>query len=267
MNQLMNELSSNKVIRGAAAAVLIVLALFLVAQTWNAVFDKGPNEYVNTITVEGTGRSAAVPDIARITFTVTESAANVADAQDAATKRTDDALNAVSEMGVEDKDIKTLSYNVSPKYEYTQTPCYPGMACPAVISSSPRIVGYDVSQSVEVKVRNTAKAGEVLEALGSLGVQNISGPHFVVDDESEVKNEARAEAIEEARVKAKQLAKELGVRLGKVVSYSEGNQGYPMYDNYGKGGAVMNAEVRSAPSLPVGENETNVTVMVTYEIH
>ncbi|MBU2158725.1 SIMPL domain-containing protein [Patescibacteria group bacterium] len=267
MNQLINELSSNKVIRAALAAVLIVLTLFLVAKTWHAVFDKGPNDYVNTITVEGTGRTAAIPDTARITFTVIESAANVADAQDAATKRTDDALDAISKMGVEDKDIKTLSYNVSPKYEYTQRPCAPGMMCAAYVSNSPRIVGYDVSQTIQVKVRDTARAGEALEALGSLGVQNISGPEFVVDDESSVKNEAREEAIQEARMKAKDLAKDLGVRLGKVVSYSEGNQGYPMYDDYAKGGAMMNAEVRSAPSLPVGENETNVTVMVTYEIH
>ncbi|MBU1292588.1 SIMPL domain-containing protein [Patescibacteria group bacterium] len=267
MNKLVEELSSNKMIRSAFAAVLIVLALFLVAKTWNAIFDKGPNEYVNTITVEGTGRSAAVPDTARITFTVTESATNVGDAQDAATKRTDDALNAVSEMGVEDKDIKTVAYNVTPRYEYTQRPCAPGMMCAAYVSNSPTIVGYDVSQTVEVKVRDTAKAGEVLEALGGLGVQNISGPEFVLDDESAVKNEAREEAIREARMKAKELAKELGVRLGKVVSYSEGSQGYPMYDSYGKGGSAMNAEMRSAPSLPTGENETNVTVMVTYEIH
>lgn len=266
MNQFINELSSNRVVRVALTAVLILLALFLLAKTWHTAFGRDVGDPYNTITVEGTGRSAAVPDTARITFTVMESAVNVADAQDAATKKTDAALNAVSEKGVADKDIKTVSYTVSPKYEYTQTPCYPGMMCPAVISSSPRIVGYDVSQTVEVKVRDTAKAGEVLEVLGSLGVQNISGPDFVVDDESGVKNEARAEAIEEARMKAKQLAKELGVRLGDVVSYSE-NGAYPMmYEAYGKGGGIMDADVRSAPSLPTGENETNVTVSVTYEI-
>ena len=264
MNQLMNELSNNRIIRVAFVAVLILLALFLLAKTWDTAFGRAPGDPLNTITVEGTGRSAAVPDVARITFTVMESASTVAAAQDGATKRNDAALNAVSEKGVDDKDIKTLSYNVSPRYEYAQNPCYPGMMCPP--ANSPRIVGYDVSQTIEVKVRDTAKAGEVLEALGALGVQNISGPDFIVDDESNVKNEARAEAIEEAREKAKDLARELGVSLGKVVSFSENGGAYPMYDGYGKGGAVMNAEVRSAPSLPTGENETNVTVMVTYEI-
>src|SRR5690606_31968226 len=124
---------------------------------------------------------------------------------------TDSALAALDERAIDERDVKTLSYNVSPRYEYPQ-PCY-GMICPPT-TSTPRIVGYDVSQTIEVRVRDTAKAGDVLEALGTIGVQHVSGPQFVVDDESEVKNEARAEAIEEARAKAKALAKNLGVRLG-----------------------------------------------------
>lgn len=263
MNQLVNELTSNRAARIAVVAVLSILALFLLAKTWDAVFGRDMNDPYNTITVEGTGKAAMVPDTARITFTVMESAPQVGAAQDAATKRMDDALASLNEMDVEERDVKTVSYNVSPKYEYNQQPCYPGMMCP---SSSPRIVGYDVSQTVEVKVRDTAKAGDVLAALGGLGVQNISGPEFVVDDESKVTAEARAEAIEEARAKAKELAKELNVRLGKVVSFSEGPTGD--FYGYGKGGDMMMAEasMRPVPSLPVGENETEIMVMITYEI-
>ena len=265
MNQLVTELSSNRTARIAAVAVLVLLALFLLVKTWDTAFGRDISDPYNTITVEGTGSAAMVPDTARITFTVMESASAVDAAQDAATNRTDSALKALEEMDVEERDVKTLSYNVSPKYEYDQRVCYPGMACPP--TSSPRIVGYDVSQTVEVKVRDTAKAGDVLAALGGLGVQNISGPQFVVDDETSVQNEARAEAIAEARAKAKELAGELGVRLGKVVSFSEGGYGYPYA--YGKGGDMdmaMEASVNRAPTLPVGENETEITVMITYEI-
>lgn len=262
MNQLMTELTSNRTARIAVVAVLVFLALFLLVKTWDAAFGRDINDPYNTITVEGTGKAAMVPDTARITFTVMESAAEVGAAQDAATKRTDDALASLDEMGIEERDVKTLSYNVSPKYEYSQQPCYPGMICP---TGAPRIVGYDVSQTVEVKVRETEKAGDVLAALGGLGVQNISGPEFVVDDESSVQNEARAEAIEEARAKAKELAGELNVRLGKVVSFSEGPTGD--FYGYGKGGgAMMDAAVNRAPTLPTGENETEITVMITYEI-
>lgn len=262
MNQLISELSSNRVARLAAIAVLVFLALFLLVKTWDAAFGRDITDPYNTITVEGTGRAAMVPDTARITFTVIESSGEVAAAQDAATAKTDAAIALLTEQGIEERDVKTLSYNVSPRYDYNQQPCYPGMMCP---SGSPRITGYDVSQTIEVKVRDTEKAGEVLAALGGIGVQNISGPEFVVDDETAVSSEARAEAIEEAREKAKELAKQLGVRLGKVVSFSEGASG-DMY-GYGKGGTMMEAAAQRAPSLPVGENETEISVMITYEIH
>ncbi len=264
MNQLMHELSSNRSVRIAAVAVLALLALFLLVKTWDVAFGSDINDSFNTISVEGTGTAAMVPDTARITFTVMESATDVGAAQDAATTRTDAALAALEEMDIEERDVKTLSYNVSPKYEYNQQICYGGMSCPPI--GSPRIVGYDVSQTIEVKVRDTGNAGAVLAALGGLGVQNISGPEFVVDDESVVTAEARAEAVEEAREKAKELAKVLGVRLGKVVSFSEGSP-EELY-GYGMGGDSMrNTAVEKAPTLPVGENETEITVLVTYEIH
>lgn len=264
MNDMLNDLLSNKAMRYAVLAVLVLLSLFLLTKTWDAAFGRGPYDPMNTITVEGTGKAAAVPDIAQISFTVVESAAAVADAQEKATERTNAALAALEDAGIDEKDLKTVYYSVSPKYEYDQ-PCMPGRACPAVISSSPRIVGYDVSQSVEVKVRDTAKAGEILGLLGGLGVQNISGPNFTVDDDDAVRAEARGEAIDEAEAKAKVLAKQLGVRLVRVVSFSENGGYYPM-PGYGKGGGVMDAVAESVPSLPVGESDTNVTVMITYEI-
>lgn len=263
----MNEFLGTKSARYAVLSVLVLLSLFLIAVTWNTAFGRSQFEPVNAITVEGTGDVSLVPDIAQITFTVTESAAAVKTAQDQATTKTDAAIEALAKLGVLKKDVKTLQYNVSPRYEYNQ-PCSSGMACPAMVSGSPRIVGYDVSQTIEVKVRDTTKAGEVLAGLGSLGVQNISGPNFMVDDEDAAKAEARGKAIEEARGKAKLLAKQLGVSLGKVVSYSENGGGYPqpmMYSAVAKGG-MMDARVESAPSLPTGENKTSVTVMVTYEI-
>jgi len=262
MNQFITELSSNRTARLAAVAVLVLLALFLLVSTWDKAFGRDINDPYNTITVEGTGSVAMIPDTARITFTVMESASSVADAQSAATAKTDAALKALEDMDIEERDVKTLSYNVSPKYEYPQAGCY-GMVCPPV--GSPRIVGYDVSQSVEVRVRDTAKAGDVLAALGGLGVQNISGPEFVVDDEAEMKNEARAEAVEEARAKAKELAKQLGVSLGSVVSFSEMAPGDPYY-GYGGESRMMDVAAQSAPTLPVGESETEISVMITYEI-
>ncbi|MEK7510844.1 MAG: SIMPL domain-containing protein [Patescibacteria group bacterium] len=263
----MNDLLADRYMRFALLAVFVLLALFLLAKTWDAAFGRGPNEPYNTITVTGTGEAVVIPDIAQIDFTVTENASTVGEAQTKSTERVDAALDAVKQLGIEEKDIKTTYYAVNPRYEYSNQTCGYGMPCPP--SGPPTIVGYEVAQSIQMKVRDTAKAGQVLEVLGSLGVQNISGPHFTVDDEDAVKGEAREEAIKEAREKAKELAKQLGVRLGRTVSFYENEGGYPM--PYGKGGgmdAAMETRVSAvAPTLPMGENETSVSVSVTYEIH
>lgn len=263
----MNDVMNNKIVRYAVIAVLVLLALFLLVKTVDGVDEIGRSSspITNTITVSGEGRASAVPDIARITYTVMESAANVADAQARATEKNDAALAAIEDLDIKDEDVRTLSYNVSPQYDYGRSVCGYGMPCPP--SGTPTITGYQVSQTVEVKVRDTEKASEALGKLGSIGVQNIYGPEFTLDNPDEVRAEAREEAIEKARAQAKTLADQLGVRLGKVVSYIDNNQPYPMY-GYGMGGGMdsVKAQEVASPTLPVGQNEYTANVSVTYEI-
>lgn len=258
-----DDITNSKTIRGVLVAVLAVLGLFLLVLTVGAAQNLGrpASPATNVITVSGTGKATAVPNIADITFTVMETAPTVAAAQAAATDKNNAALAAVKKLGIDDKDVRTLSYNVSPHYTYSTSPCVYG-ACP----QDGKITGYDVSETIDVKVRDTAKAGDVLQALGALGVQNISGPNFVVDNDEAVTDEARAAAIADAKARAEVLAKQLGVHLAGIVSYSEGgNYPMPIYASYGKGGAAMESAA-TPPSLPTGQNETEVNVSITYEI-
>ncbi len=264
---------ASRPVRWAAALALVVLALFLFVKTLDAMstFGKGENPQVNTITVTGEGTSSATPDIATISFTVQQQASTVKAAQDAATKQANDAIAAMKAEGVADKDIKTSDYSVSPQYASNQpVTCGAGIMCPRMMvpvngASSNTITGYQVSESVDVTVRDTSKAGDVVQKLGSLGVQNISGPNFTVDDDSGVMNDARAKAIDNARAKAKELAKELGVSLGDVVSYSDSGPVYPVYSAAKTLDAAGTAA--STPNLPTGSDDRTVTVQVTYEIH
>lgn len=255
-------LSASRGVRYAAVAALSLLALFLLAKTWQ-VFDESSRVSlgnVATITVNGSGKASTPPTVATITFAVEENASSVSAAQDGATKRTNDALAAVKKLGVEDKDIQTSGYNVSPQYE--QKPCAPGVFCPA---NTGKIISYQVSQSVTVKVRDTSKAGDVVGALGTAGVQNISGPNFTVDDDAAVTADARGKAIDDARTKAEALAKQLHVHLGKVVSFSENGGAMPYY-GLAKSATMDAAVAPAAPTLPTGENESTVNVTIQYEI-
>ena len=130
------------------------------------------------------------------------------------------------------------------------------------------MVGYEVSQNISVRLEDIDKAGEILSGIGELGVTNVSGLSFEIDDEDGLRREAREMAIQEAKEKARELAKDLGVSLVRITSYSS-NEGdvYPQYYAkadmaYGLGGG----ESVNSASIPVGENEINVMVYLTYEI-
>jgi uncharacterized protein YggE len=242
----------------ALAGVFLASLAFGAAQL-SAV--KHPTGQQGTITVTGDGEVSAVPDIATVSFTIRESAKTVAEAQVLVEAKNKAAIDALARLGVEEKDRKTLYYNVTPKYEYVSAGGY---------ATNPRIVGYEVSQSVEAKVRKTDVAGDVLGALGAANITEISGPTFTIDNPDELQLKAKEEAIAEAKDHAKDIARALGMDLGDVMQFSEdGGTVYPMYArdaanqslSYGKGGA-LGPEV----TLPTGENTIKSHVTITYNL-
>ncbi|MFZ3043551.1 MAG: SIMPL domain-containing protein, partial [Minisyncoccia bacterium] len=259
-----NSLFENNIVRIALTSVLGVLALFLLAQTVRIAMDFGrpANPATDTITVQGSGQAALAPDVARISFSVQNTAATVAEAQTVTTKQANAALDFVKGQGVAEKDVKTLSYNISPQYSYPR-PCPVGALCPDY-SGTPKITGYQVSETVQVTMRDLTKVGEMLGGLGKLEVQNVNGPDFALDDSTAGYDAARADAIDKAKAQATLLAKQLGVSLGKIVNFSESSGGYPYPMAYGLGGGVAETKA-SAPNVPTGENTYNASVSITYE--
>mgnify|MGYP001608250490 FL=1 len=166
-------------------------------------------------------------------------------------------------MGIAEKDIKTLSYSISPQYSYP-VPCLSGL-CPAYEDRTPRITGYHVSETIQVTVRDLTKVGELLGGLGELEIRGVNGPAFALDDSTAGYNAAREDAIEKAKTQAGLLAKQLGVRLGKIVNFSESSGGYAYPMMYGVG-RETSASKADTPEIPAGENTYNASVSVTYEI-
>ncbi|MEK7063058.1 MAG: SIMPL domain-containing protein [Patescibacteria group bacterium] len=265
MDTMNTSLWTSSRIEKLVALLLLVGSIFVALLAIGAVRNlwEAPPMIGNTITVEGQGRTTAIPNIATISFTVTGEGTNASQAQDAATKKINVAIDLLKKEGLEDEDVKTTSYNLSPKYSYPQ-PCYGGVPC---AYDEQRVVGYTVNQSVEVKVRDTGAVGDLMTVLGDAGISQLYGPNFTVEDMDTVMAEARRLAIEEAKEKADVLADDLDVSLVRIVSFYENQGGYPpVYysKDMAMGGAV--AESRPAPSVPAGENEIVVSVSITYEI-
>ena len=218
----------------------------------------------NVITVSGTGEVFAIPDTAKITFTVHSEGKNIMEAQKKSADILSNTMAILKTNGIDEKDIKTDGYNANPKYEWRtdkMSPCVSGY-CP---NGKNVIVGYSVDESISVKIKKVDTAGVIVDAIGKTGVSNISGPDFTVGDIDTKKAEARKLAIDNAKSKAQVLAHDLGVRLVRIVNFNENNTGgypIPMMDT------MVRSEAKASVStmLPVGENKITSDVSITYEI-
>lgn len=256
---------------------LIVLSLFFVVKLLTEFKSYGMmgSSEANTITLSGHGEVNAAPDIANVYFTIRKEAKTVKEAQAGVALVEKKALDFLKEKKVDEKDIKTSNASFYPKYEYRRTLCpqvevSSGLSGSSYISdcsnSKQVIVGYTANESITVKIRNTDDVGIIMQGLGATGVSDLNGPNFAIDNEDNLKMQARKEAIDDAREKAKVLAKDLGVRLGRIANFSESGGGYPiMYAE-----SVMmkdSAGVAPAPAeIPKGENTISSDVTITYEI-
>jgi uncharacterized protein YggE len=262
---------NKKKIYKVAAALGIILCFYFAVKflsefrAYNMMGSSG----ANTITLTGEGEVSAVPDIASVYFTIRKEAKTVKEAQEAVAEVEKKALESIRAKGIEDKDIKVTSASFNPKYEYRYDykmmyPCS-GYNCPP---GKNIITGYEAYESITLKIRNTDSVGEVMQGLGTLGVEELNGPNFMIDDEDGLKAEARQKAIADAKAKAKVLAKDLGVRLGRVTNFSEGGDyGYPMMYAKAEMMDMDGASSANAPAeLPKGENTIYSNVTITYEI-
>lgn len=245
----------------ALLALLVIIAIFFVFKIASVAkeyrYIGGGMSASNVISVSGSGEVFAIPDTATISFTVRNEGVDVKIAQDLTTTKVDEVLGAIKDLGIEDADVKTTSYATNPKYSYERASIY--------YPVQGKVTGYEVAQSIEVKVRDTAKTGEVLGALGTAGVTETYGPNYTVDDQDALLAEARQMAIDEAKTKAEELANQLGVRLVRIVTFSEGQ-----YSPYAESKAVsydsMTGAMNPTPQLPTGESKITSDVYISYEI-
>lgn len=243
-----------------AGVILAIVAGVSLIKSW----DSAENLAVNSITVSGESKVSVSPDIATISFTIDETKPTSKEAQASVSSKMDKAKAAMKALKIEDKDIKTSSYSLYPKYNYQY--------CPTYISSVPcsakqKLEGYEVSHNVTVKVRDVDSVGKVLDAVAQSGINNITGPSFTVDDIEKVRAEARGKAIEDAKAKAKILADQLNVSLDDLISFNESGASPREYMYVSKVQAVpMAAGSSDGVSIPQGENEINVNVTLTYRI-
>ena len=262
----MQEFLKDKKIKCSVFILLVIVSVFTITKIVNEIkssqYIGRDYQYSNTISVSGTGDVTAVSDIATLSINLSKDGITAKEAQTSLNDSITKTLSYLKEQKIEDKDIKSEYGGLTPKYSYEQPVCYT-YPCP---TKDPKIIGYTATQSITVKVRDVDNASVIRTGLATIGVTDISGPTFSIDDEEGFKAQARAIAIDDAKAKAKVLAKDLGVKLGKITSFSEDGNNYPVYKTMSAGAMLDSAVAPSVPTLPKGENKITSNVTITYTI-
>lgn len=237
-------------------AIILFFVLLFVFSKWGpaipfSVLSQARGE---PMVVTGEGKATAIPDIAKVSAGIQSSGPNLAQVQDNVNKKSQSLVAALKKLGIEDKDIKTTSYNIYPQSDFNMNP--------------PVVTGYQVSINYEITVRKIDSINNVLTTVTGAGANLVGGVNFDLSDEAEAKalDAARADAVVRAKQNAESLARASGVTLGRIINISENQNNFaprPVALT-ARGGAPE--KVVTQPNVQPGTTEIDLTVSLSYEI-
>ena len=227
----------------ALLGIAAVTAIVIVALAQKP-FSNPPQQF----NVSGEGKVEAAPDIALVRVGVATTPKSLAaEAVKENTFIMNRVMKVVSDAGIAREDIKTMNYALNPQYEFPD--------------GAQRLLGYVVSQDVQLKIRDLTKVGDIIGAATSAGANQVNDIRFTLENPESAKADARAKAIEQAKAKAAVIANAAGLDLKKLINFYEVESPIPTpyYDGKG-GGTDMSAPVSQ------GMYEVVVSVNLVYDI-
>lgn len=238
-------------------AIIALLAVGLVGCSGNS--DNGTtigliSNQQEGIWVTGYGKVTVTPDIANLVLGVNARENTVVEAQASAAAAMNEIMAVLTQHGIAEKDIQTQQFNIYPVYSYDDK------------ENRSTIIGYEVTNTVNVTIRDLSKAGTIVDATAQTGgdLTRVNSISFSVEDPTQYYTEARELAMEDANNAAAELAALGGVKLGKPTFISQTGYYQPDVREYYYGAAVDNG---SAPTpISPGTTEITLTVQVTYSI-
>ena len=200
--------------------------------------------------VVATGEVTRVPDIVRINAGVVTQAQTAGEAIRQNATRMAAVRAALTRAGVQPRDVQTSNVSLQPDYRYAE-------------NQPPQLVGYRASNEVNVRFRDIAESGRILDALVAEGANQINGPNLGIERPEAALDEARTAAVATARARAELYARTLGMRVVRILSVSEPGAvqvaPVPML-------RMQAANAEAATDIAPGEQVLSVSLTVSFEL-
>ena len=233
--------------------IFLITFVFLTATLQTRVFAE-ESKMNRIISISGHGEVRVVPDIALITMGVVTSAPTAREALDGNTKAMTDLMATLKTADIDDKDVATSNFNVNPRFDYGQNNGQP-----------PKLIGYDVNNSVTLTVRKIESLGALLDKAVSSGSNQINGISFSVSKPDDAMDEARKLAVKDASHTAQIYAGAAALNLGNILAISEaGGMAEPPVVMFNRA-KTMQADGAPVP-IAQGSQVISVDVNISWEI-
>ncbi|MBU4205073.1 SIMPL domain-containing protein [Patescibacteria group bacterium] len=233
---------------------LVLITVLTVSYLIKATLDYRsiPGNQPREITVSGEGKVYATPDIATVQLGVTNEGDDISVIVQKNTETMNSILKDIKDLGIDEKDIKTTQYSLSPRYDW--------------IKGERVFKGYIITQQINVKIRDFTKIGDVLGTGTENGATLVGDLSFSIDDPEKARQEAREEAIAKAKIKAENIAEASGLKIIKLLNVQESSYDPYYYNTVMRESGLGGAIEAPVPEIQPGQQEVTITVYLTYRI-
>lgn len=232
---------------GTVSAVLIGLSGCSALSSGAAASSDGTADTgEQVIVISSKAAEMGTPDLATISFGIQTQETEAEAAQQANSETTDQVVNALRALSIDDSSIQTASYNLYPQYDY----------------SNDSISGYQAQTTLCVKDQKVEDAGRIISAAVGAGANNVSDIQYSCSKYQELYDTALRSAITSSRDKAEAAATAAGKTLGGIVRIEEA-PGDDYYRNYSSTNASMEAATADSTAVSIMPGEVEITAQVT----
>jgi len=200
------------------------------------------------LVVNGAAQVLVAPDEATVRLGIVRQAATAQAAQEQASAVAKEILSAIAKIGIPPAQVQTARLILSPVY----APRSPESR------DAPKIVAYNATNTVSVRVENLSLVGAVIDAGLKSGANQVEGVQFGLRNDLPAREEALKRAIQEARSKASVMAEALRVNLGEVLEASEAGVSVTPFAETG-----MAQRLALAAETPVSPGQVQIQANVT----
>lgn len=251
----LSSFKENKIISTYSALLILTILGLLIINALNISYPLTVTQKnaSGELAVVGVGKVDIVPDTASVDLgIIANNSASVVDTQTQINKVNNAIVDSLKQLGIEKTEIKTSNYSITPNYDYSR-------------GGNGTITGYNGNATVTVKVKQTDKLPQVIEAATRAGANQVIGTNYSIDKPENYQEQARGKAITNAKEQAQKLASQLGIRLGKVTNIVESsNNPGPIPMMYAEKSMGMGGGT-SAADLQPGTQTITSTVTLYFE--